>query len=135
MLVRFAGFTYCDGFPFGGDDGAGSIILAFLIALAAIFIFPLPRILKKGSHTLHRQAIGLGGLILALSMVFEAANTRSQFDTKCENELQSYWAYVGSLAMPIIQAVTLAAIIGLIIKFILKAIVIGIRYVASIIRK
>lgn len=135
MLIRFAGFTPCDGFPFG-SDGTESVVFAFLIALISVFIFPLPYILKEQQqHKLKRQVIGLAGVIGALMLVFSGASARSEFNVICDKELQGYWAYIGSLVMPIIQAVALAAVTGLIIKYILKASVIGIKYIAVTIRK
>jgi len=36
MLSFFAGFTYCDGFPFGGEDGAGIVILIGILIFVTV---------------------------------------------------------------------------------------------------
>lgn len=124
MLTLFAGFTACDGFPFGNDDGTVSVIFAFLLAVIAILVLPFwPEILKrpvKKSINRTRVIVGSGIIVLALLMTFSSGKTKTDFNLACDNPGIDFWRNSFEVFHVIVIAILSGIIVGVIIRIILK---------------
>ena len=90
FLEHFAGFTNCDGWPFGGGAGEAELISAFILALLGVLFLPYPKIIEN--HRVNSKRFWVAGLVGATSFLafLRSAQSKTAFNMICDTGSTDY---------------------------------------------
>ena len=115
FLNQFAGFTYCNGFPFGNDGGA-ELLFIFILAIIAMLVLPFPKIIQNSQVSKKRFVVAKIIGTISIAALFKSALSRKDFHNTCNTDSIQYFEALMSSIHLYMFAVLYGIFIGISIR-------------------
>jgi hypothetical protein len=121
----FAGFVYCDGFPFGGDDGTAAIVVIVFLAFAAALLVPIPKAIPGSVSKRAPQRLAAATVILGLIVYswIKGAAIRHDFMLQCSTAVKSTGAYMMDMFGMVLQSLFFGALAAVMLKLFISSVI------------